>query len=903
MPQNEPRGKIKLPETLYPKKKETVTPAAETVTTDPVVVTDPVVAKPPIDNKNKVPLQPVINNKTSSQSTAEQITGRTLTVTDFLKQITKDVKPTSKSSSSTSNWTAKDAKTGVSYDEAFNAMTESIVKQNEKDNPNISKEVFRNHKAAKQAINGQLINYTTELKGTSLEKPLTDFTTQSGNYSNAARQVYILEKKLTNAQTTFNSNKTKENADNYNNIAKQYKEQFKLYSDYAALYNSTKETLVNQANKSNGKLVYYNDKFYNGVDFRKVNESPVIPNVTSAFSSDAQLVVEGNTIKNYYDNTDTGAAYEMLGDIESASLKEIENLRDPVLKSLYEKAFDSYNIKDTKNSIDNIETMHMFEDLLESVVNYGTIEDTKVNTFSAKLMLTALKNTGSLNGQAELFNKAKKQALEFIDVLGYEQKNKLFEVASFYYGQRQNYYPGTNVTDKEKSFTKTKGLANKIKAYDEFIKFKENLSDLAIEKLIVGYKDIPILNGKNNASQADIKKLFQNFVNPKTGEFVSAKDWQYDKKQTLENVFRAQQGLEITLGGNEVLDAVDYFSYRLARPSTWLDGMNGDFDTDFEYFADDRAAANQRAWYEAKNNEIYEDVKKQYKKIYDKLDLQNLANFKKSTIQQLGNYRNMPLEYVGLDLSLTDDKSVLKADDQDEPSEKHDNASKIINLLKNTNGNWISDAEGQDIEVLSEKDLEDLGTYSLTEKKLNSFSRTNENLESFFKTPNDNVTLRFFRNTSIPDKARYDFIQDEGSKEEKRISVLIPYTKLDDNGEDGKGEILFNGTKLTPEEFNFKLNGDSTTFPTYIDEVTNESKYTSATMKKSIVTGQQVYKLEINFVDPDGNNKVIRQTINNASLISSTDATNAFNNFLKIATYADLVEQSKSDQENLLTPN
>lgn len=858
-----------------PKNKLEVSGKTEKVATETVV-------------KDKVQLQPAINKKTESQSLAEEILGGTFKQR-FEQQI-KDAKPVSKSNNTKSNWEANGFKT------AFEGLQNQQIKLNK--DPDIATQIWKSNMAAKQAVNAELDSYIVEFdKSVGIRDGLKTFKNDSWNYAKSSQKYYNAYNQFNNAKELVSKDKSNININAYNIAVNALNKEAGVYENSYNAYNDSKSKLVDIANKSNGKLFFTNNKFYNKKDHLRNSEDPSPTNVNSKFSTDYQTAEKNGLLTDYYNNTATGAGYEQIQSLKKQGEKQINDIVNPVLKSFYEKSFQNFDVKNIKKAPDNINTMYMFGNLLRSVKYFGTTSDSKTREKEweqARNISRYFDAAKTPEQQAAVLNEYKNEVLGFIDKLGPEQKKDLFQQAYDYKGKKVENYPASaNKTNKE-WYNATEGLFLKIDAQKEFITFEKDLQNLAIEKLRTSYKDLQFLGSKNNSSQDYIKIITDyDFVDPKTGAFQNRETWKKNNQKVLFAMFRNQQGLEIKRGANEALDVAGYAIDFLMSPSKWLrPGGYTNAKTVTEYAAKDGSLSNTTAYDDSKANDLYDDLTTQYKKVYDKLDMANLAKYKNSVINNIGNIRNIPLDYTGLDLTMTESKSILRANDEVEPSAKHDNANKVINLLKLNNNNWITDEVGQDIEVLSKGDLEAMGEYNITQSKLDKFKNTSKNLDSFFGSDNDNVTMRFYRNTSVKDKARYDFIQDEGGKNEKQISIFIPYNKLDDDnvGKEG-GESLFNRTKFTQEEFIFKLNGLKKQFPVYTDKFTDSDLYESATMTQTKVGDDIIYKCEIKLIDKDGNNSSIIVPIENAGLISYSDAANWFDNLLQNQTKQDLLDE------------
>jgi hypothetical protein len=833
--------------------------------------------------KNNVPLQPTINNKTSSQKLTEDIL-----VSTFKQRLQQQIKNAKPSSSKKSNWEANGFKTAV---EGLQNQQIALNKD-----PDFETKIWKMNMAGKQAVNAELDSYIVEFdKNVGLRNGLKTFKDDSWNYAKSSKNYYDAYNQFNNAKELVTKNKSNANINAYNVAVNALNKEADIYAKSYNTYNDSKGKLIDIANKSDGKLFFTNNKFYNKKDHIRNSEEPTPTNVNSKFSIDYQITNDGNLLDDYYNNTSTGAGYEQLQNIKNQGHKQITDIINPVLKSFYEKSFQNFDVKNINKTPDNINTMYMFGNLLRSVKFFGTTGDFETNLkdmTQARMISRYYDAAKTSEGRAKIFNMYKNDVLGFVDKLGDKQKESLFEQAYDYKGKKLENYPKSATKNNKYWYNKTEGILFKIQAQTEFISFEKDAQNLAIEKLRTNFQDLQFLGSKNKSSQKYIKYITdKDFIDPKTGAFQNRETWKKNNKDVLFSMFRNQQGTEVKRGANEILDAVDYFGYRLARPSTWFSGM-GDFDTDFEYIAAGRGGENVMAYDDSKANDIYDDLVAQYKKVYDKLDLQNLAKYKKSVINNFGNIRNIPIDYTGLDLSMTESKSILRANDEVDPSPKHDNANKIINLLKLNNNNWITDEVGQEIEVLSKDDLDAMGEWSITQPKLDTFKNTSKNLNSFFSSDNDNVTMRFYRNTSVKDKARYDFIQDEGGKNEKQISVFIPYGKLDEDTVDEKvAENLFNATKLTQEEFIFKLNGLEKQFPVYTDQSTDTDKYQSAKMTQTQIGDDVIYKCEIKLTDKNGNNSTIIVPIDYAGLISYRDAAIFFDNFLQKSNKQDLLDE------------
>ena len=102
--------------------------------------------------KNNVPLKPTINNKTSSQTLAEEILGGTFKQR-FQQQI-KDAKPVSNSNGKKSNWEANGFKTAVE------GLQNQQIKLNK--DPDLKTQIWKSNMAAKQAVNAELDSYILE---------------------------------------------------------------------------------------------------------------------------------------------------------------------------------------------------------------------------------------------------------------------------------------------------------------------------------------------------------------------------------------------------------------------------------------------------------------------------------------------------------------------------------------------------------------------------------------------------------------------------------------------------------------------------------------------------------------------------------------------------------------------
>jgi hypothetical protein len=840
--------------------------------------------------KNNVPLQPTINNKTSSQTLAEEILGGTFKQR-FQQQI-KDAKPVSNLSSKKSNWEANGFKTAVE------GLQNQQIKLNK--DPDLETQIWKSNMAAKQAVNAELDSYIVEFdKNVGLRNGLKTFKDDSWNYAKSSKNYYNAYNQFNNAKELVTKNKSNANINAYNVAVNALNKEAGVYEKSYNAYNDSKSKLVDIANKSDGKLFFTNNKFYNKKDHLRNSEDPSLTNVNSKFSTDYQTTEIDGSLNDYYANTNTGPGYTQIQSLKKQGEKQINDIVNPVLKSFYEKSFQNFDVKNIKKTPDNINTMYMFSNAVRYVTYFGTTSDSETESKEmqqARMILKYYNAAKTPEQQALVLNEYKDEVLGFVDKLGPESKKSLFEQAYEYKGKKVENYPGkSDPKDKKNNIywhDLTQSVFIKISDQKEFVTFEKDLQNLAIEKLRTSYQDLQFLGSKNKSPQDYIKYITdKDFIDPKTGAFQNRETWKKNNQKILFDMFRRQQGTEVRRAGNEILDAMDYFGYRLARPSTWLSGM-GDFDTDFEYIAAGRGGENVMAYDDSKANDIYDDLVTQYKKVYDKLDMSNLAKYKKSVINHIGNIRNIPLDYTGLDLSMTESKSILKANDEAAPSAKHDNANKIINLLKLNNNNWITDEVGQDIEVLSKADLEAMGEYNITQPKLDKFKNTSKNLDLFFSSDNDNVTMRFYRNTSVKDKARYDFIQDEGGKNEKQISVFIPYDKLDEDQVGEKGaESLFNRTKFTQEEFIFKLNGLEKQFPVYTDKSTDTDLYESAKMTQTQIGDDVIYKCEIKLKDQNGNNSTIIVPIENAGVISYLDAAQWFNTLLQQSNKQDLLDE------------
>ena len=840
--------------------------------------------------KNKVPLQPTINNKTSSQTLAEEILGGTFTGTDYLKKITKDVKPVSKKS----NWEANGFKIAVE------GLQNQQIKLNK--DPDLETQIWKSNMAAKQAVNAELDSYIVEFdKNVGLRDGLKTFKDDSWNYAKSSKNYYNAYNQFNNAKELVTKNKSNANINAYNVAVNALNKEAGVYEKSYNAYNNSKSKLVDIANKSDGKLFFTNNKFYNKKDHLRNSEDPSLTNVNSKFSTDYQTTEIDGSLNDYYANTNTGAGYTQIQSLKKQGEKQINDIVNPVLKSFYEKSFQNFDVKNIKKTPDNINTMYMFSNAVRFVTYFGTTSDSETESKEmqqARMILKYYNAAKTPEQQALVLNEYKDEVLGFVDKLGPESKKSLFEQAYEYKGKKVENYPGkSDPKDKKNNIywhDLTQSVFIKISDQKEFVTFEKDLQNLAIEKLRTSYQDLQFLGSKNKSPQDYIKYITdKDFIDPKTGAFQNRETWKKNNQKILFDMFRNQQGTEVRRAANIGLDAAGYAFDFITSPSKWFKpGGFTNAQTVAEYAAKDGSLANTTAYDDSKANDIYDDLVTQYKKVYDKLDMSNLAKYKKSVINHIGNIRNIPLDYTGLDLSMTESKSILRANDEAAPSAKHDNANKIINLLKLNNNNWITDEVGQDIEVLSKADLEAMGEYNITQPKLDKFKNTSKNLDSFFSSDNDNVTMRFYRNTSVKDKARYDFIQDEGGKNEKQISVFIPYNKLDEDQVGEKGaESLFNRTKFTQEEFIFKLNGLEKQFPVYTDKSTDTDLYESAKMTQTQIGDDVIYKCEIKLIDQNGNNSTIIVPIENAGVISYLDAAQWFNTLLQQSNKQDLLDE------------
>ena len=840
--------------------------------------------------KNNVPLKPTINNKTSSQTLAEEILGGTFKQR-FQQQI-KDAKPVSNSNGKKSNWEANGFKTAVE------GLQNQQIKLNK--DPDLKTQIWKSNMAAKQAVNAELDSYILEFdKNVGLRDGLKTFKDDSWNYAKSSQKYYNAYNQFNNAKELVSKDKSNTNINAYNVAVNALNKEAGDYEKSYNAYHNSKNKLVDIANKSDGKLFFTNNKFYNKKDHLRNSEDPSLTNVNSKFSTDYQTTEIDGSLNDYYTNTNTGAGYTQIQSLKKQGEKQINDIVNPVLKSFYEKSFQNFDVKNIKKTPDNINTMYMFSNAVRYVTYFGTTSDSeteKKEMQQARNILRYYNAAKTPEDQAAVLNEYKNEVLGFVDKLGPESKKSLFEQAYEYKGKKVVNYPGKSEGKKNNEYwyNLTQSVFIKISDQKEFVTFEKDLQNLAIEKLRTSYQDLQFLGSKNKSPQDYIKYITdKDFIDPKTGAFQNRETWKKNNQKILFDMFRRQQGTEVRRAANVGLDAAGYAFDFITSPSKWLrPGGYTNAQTVAEYAAKDGSLANVAAYDDSKANDIYDDLVTQYKKVYDKLDMSNLAKYKKSVINHIGNIRNIPLDYTGLDLSMTESKSILRANDEAAPSAKHDNANKIINLLKLNNNNWITDEVGQDIEVLSKADLEAMGEYNITQPKLDKFKNTSKNLDLFFSSDNDNVTMRFYRNTSVKDKARYDFIQDEGGKNEKQISVFIPYDKLDEDQVGEKGaESLFNRTKFTQEEFIFKLNGLEKQFPVYTDKSTDTDLYESAKMTQTQIGDDVIYKCEIKLKDQNGNNSTIIVPIENAGVISYLDAAQWFNTLLQQSNKQDLLDE------------
>ena len=218
-------------------------------------------------------------------------------------------------------------------------------------------------------------------------------------------------------------------------------------------------------------------------------------------------------------------------------------------------------------------------------------------------------------------------------------------------------------------------------------------------------------------------------------------------------------------------------------------------------------------------DDIYEDIKDNYTQAYDKVKPNQTLEKYKNTLYTLGlgDVVAPNIYFKGVDLTLNEFGNIANKD----ANIKQQNISNLFKIISNDNV-----VNNSDIVLLDQTQInKGLNAYDIDDfqsdkennrEKFNEFFNNNKNLD-FSK-------MSFQRFSNVPGHAYYEFETPGDAKanlSEKRLGVLIPYTKLENLDGKGTGEDLYVKTKESGADRAFHFTGKYT-MPDTVDEETGK---------------------------------------------------------------------------------